>query len=69
MVYITCAVVVQVISKTIMRFVGSSYQTVTRCRYAKGNSSVQGPEKKHVAIKPSMQTAIHTLTRTCLPVG
>lgn len=68
MVYITCAVVVQVISKTIMRFVGSSYQTVTRCRYAKGNSSVRGPEKMHVAIEPSMQTAIHTLTRTCMPV-
>lgn len=58
----------QVLSETIMSFVGSSYQTVTRCRYAKGNSSVRGPEKMHVAIEPSMQTAIHILTHICLPV-
>lgn len=62
MVYITCAVVVQVMSETIMHFVGSSYQTVTRCRYAKGNSSVRRPEKMHVAIETSMQTAIHIST-------
>lgn len=69
MVYITCAVVVQVISKTIMRFVGSSYQTVTRCRYAKGNSSVRGPEKMHVAIKQVCKLLyIRILTRICLAV-